>query len=90
MNITLAGKEEIMIIVNQDETEIVNFNNIIGINIRYPLEENEGKFVIMAETDEMEYVLGKYKTEKRAKEVFEMIIKVLTYVEMKIFKIPEN
>lgn len=79
-----------MIIVNQDETEIVNFNNIIGINIRYPLEDNESKFVIMAETDEMEYVLGKYKTEKRAKEVFEMLIKALTCIEIKIFKMPTN
>lgn len=79
-----------MIIVNQDTTEMVNFNNIIGIYIRYSLEDNEGKFAIIAQSDDIAYVLGKYETEKRVKEVFEMLIKVLTYRETKIFKMPEN
>lgn len=64
-----------MIIVSQDKTMIFNFNNIETIGIGNPLENINGKFIILAETtSDNQYPIGEYKTEERAKEVLNEII----------------
>lgn len=59
-----------MIIISQDKTEIINFNNIESIWI---CSDEEGIFTIEATAD-TNTSLGKYKTEERAKEVLQEII----------------
>lgn len=58
-----------MLIVSQDKDEIVNFNNIINIQ----MTDCDGDYVISAialvGVDDFYRELGYYKTEKRAKEV---------------------
>ena len=64
-----------MIIVSQDKTKIVNFDNIDAIEIGNPLKYVDGMFKVFASTtSDNEYTLGKYKTEERAKEVLQEII----------------
>ena len=60
-----------MIIISQDKTEIINFNNIESIWI---CSDEEGIFTIEATAD-TNTSLGKYKTEERAKEVLQEIIR---------------
>ena len=68
-----------MIIVSQDKTEIVNFDNITKI------AQKDGKIGISSEAFDSNYEeIGKYKTEERAKEVLQEIIK--TYETEKIYK----
>ena len=65
-----------MIIVSQDKDLILNFKNINAIGIGNPLENDDGMFKVLASTtSDNEYTLGKYKTEERAKEVLQEIIK---------------
>ena len=65
-----------MIIVSQDKTRIINFNKveILGININDNTEVgcdfNNGKVI-----------LGKYRTEERAKEVLQEIIRTKSNFE---------
>lgn len=59
-----------MIIISQDKTEIINFNNIESIWI---CSDEEGIFTIEATAD-TNTSLGKYKTEERAKEVLQEIV----------------
>lgn len=69
-----------MIIVSQCKDTIINFKNIEILGIGNPLEDDEGKFKILANTIiENQYVIAKYKTEKRAKEVLQEIIKSYRY-----------
>ena len=63
-----------MIIVSQDKTEIVNFNNIESVWIS---KEEEGIFSIEATAD-TNASLGEYATEERAKEVLQEIIERYT------------
>lgn len=63
-----------MIIVSQDKTEIVNFNNIESVWIS---KEEEGIFSIEATAD-TNASLGEYATEERAKEVLEEIVERYT------------
>lgn len=64
-----------MIIVSQDKTMIFNFENIETIGIGNPLENNEGKFLILAETvSDNQYPIAEYETEERAKEVLQEIV----------------
>ena len=64
-----------MIIVSQDKDKIVNFNNVSGIEI-YPPTDDTQNFEIDAEKVNGELdELGFYKTEERAKEVLQEIIK---------------
>lgn len=63
-----------MIIVNQDKTEIINFNKVENIyvsgryiSIYFGLNDNE--------------VIGQYSTEERAKEILEEIIKCYANTE---------
>ena len=58
-----------MIIVSQDKTEIVNFNNIESVWIS---KEEEGIFSIEATAD-TNASLGEYATKERAKEVLQEI-----------------
>lgn len=62
-----------MIIVSQGKNEIINFENIDCIAILNPLEDNEGKFRIIAKTPTDEYILGKYKQEDVAKDILNNI-----------------
>lgn len=63
-----------MLIVSQDKDEIVNFNNIINIQ----MTDCDGDYVISAialvGVDDFYRELGYYKTEERAKEVLQEII----------------
>lgn len=73
-----------MIIVSQDKELILNFENIEAIGKGNPLEDDDGMFKVLASTtSDNEYTLGKYKTEERAKEVLQEIIK--KYLEIKCF-----
>ena len=73
-----------MIIVSQDKELILNFENIEAIGIGNPLKYVDGMFKVFASTtSDNEYTLGKYKTEERAKEVLQEIMK--RYLEIKCF-----
>ena len=63
-----------MIIVNQDKGTIINVKNIEAIGIGHPLNDEDGKFKILANTiSDNQYTIAKYKTEERAKEVLKEI-----------------
>lgn len=73
-----------MIIVSQDKSVILNFDNTEAIAILNPLENNEGMFKVCAITpSDNEYTLGKYKTEERAKEVLKDLISRYEAIELK-------
>ena len=59
-----------MIIVSQDKTEIINFNNIVSVWID---SDEEDGFSIEVAAD-INTTLAYYKTEERAKEVLQEII----------------
>lgn len=63
-----------MIIVSQDKTKIVNFDNLIQIYITQD-EEETANFIRYESVDSLYEDLGEYKTEERAKEVLQEIIK---------------
>lgn len=60
-----------MIIVSQDKDVIVNFNNVENIWINNPLENDDGKFEIRAESYSNNMLIGEYETEEKAKEVLQ-------------------
>ena len=62
-----------MIIVSQDKTKIVNFDNLIQIYITQD-EEEIANFIRYESVDSLYEDLGEYKTEERAKEVLQEII----------------
>ena len=62
-----------MIIVEQDKTYLVNFDNVEQITLAVDREEKEYG-VIATTTSNEEIVMGIYKTEERAKEVLQEII----------------
>lgn len=62
-----------MIIVSQDKTKIVNFDNLIQIYITQD-EEETANFIRYESVDSLYEDLGYYKTEARAKEVLQEII----------------
>ena len=57
-----------MIIVSQDKTKIVNFDNLTQIYITQD-EEETATFIRYETVDSLYDDLGEYKTEERAKEV---------------------
>ena len=63
-----------MIIVSQDKTKIVNFDNLTQIYITQD-EEETAYFIRFETVDSLYDDLGEYKTEERAKEVLQEIIK---------------
>lgn len=66
-----------MIIVSQDKTMILNFENIEAIGVGNPLENNEGKFKILCDTtSDTQYTMAEYENEERAKEVLREISKM--------------
>lgn len=65
-----------MIIVSQERTEIINFDNVIDINITDCEEDGyliSAGFIVGRDDNYRE--LGYYKTEERTKEVLNDIIK---------------
>ena len=93
-----------MIIVSQDKDVIVNFDNVGNIWINNPLENDDGKFEIIAENYLNNTVIGDYKTEERAKEILQEIIEfyeiskryeskngVIVFQDNKfVYEMPEN
>ena len=89
-----------MIIVSQDKTRILNFDNVVVIFFK---NENE-KFAIYADTNTEQNVhMGNYEEKERAKEVLEEIVnKYAEYKEArseefyfaidypKVYKMPEE
>lgn len=67
-----------MIIENQDKTKIVNFDNLTQIYITQD-EEETATFIRCETVDSLYDDLGEYKTEERAKEVLQEIIKAYRY-----------
>lgn len=64
-----------MIIVNQEKTEIINFNNVMNIEVTNCDEDGFGIFAgVIIGVDDNYRLLGYYKTEERAKEVLQEII----------------
>lgn len=78
-----GGKE--MIIISQDKTEIINFDNVININITDCGEDGyliSAGFVVGRDDNYRD--LGYYETEERAKEVLKEIVeKYSSYLELK-------
>ena len=64
-----------MLILSQDQSFILNFDNIESIEIGN-FEENRGRGIIYARlTSDYFYTIGEYNTIERAKEVLQEIIK---------------
>ena len=61
-----------MIIVSQDKADIINFDNVKGISVKENNIIAIGQFTVQEESGA--YILGKYKTEERAKEVLQNLI----------------
>ncbi len=73
-----------MIIVSQDKTEIINFENVDIIDIVVDLD-GTGKLPhkIYCETSSKREELGTYKSEERAKEVLQEIVeKYSSYLQV--------
>jgi len=70
-----------MIIVSQDETKIVNFDNLTQIYITQG-EEKTAFFIRYETVDSLYDDLGYYKTEKRAKEVLKDFISRYEAIEL--------
>ena len=65
-----------MVIVSQDKTMILNYENIEAIGIGNPLENDEGKFTILVDTiSDNQYKIAMYDTEERTKEVLQELLK---------------
>ena len=62
-----------MIIVSQDKTKIVNFDNLTQVYITQD-EEETANFIRYESVDSLYEDLGEYKTEERAKEVLQEIV----------------
>lgn len=73
-----------MIIVSQEKDEILNFNNIMNINVTNCEEDGyliSAGFIVGRDDNYRD--LGYYKTEERAKEVLEEIVeKYSTYLQL--------
>ena len=65
-----------MIIVSQDKTDVINFNNISWL---YVVPNDNSIYVALEGTD---INLGTYKTLKRAKEVLQEIITTFSYIQL--------
>ena len=64
-----------MIIVSQDKTMVINFENVEIIGVGNPLENDLGKFPIVITTiSDNEYPIAIYETEERVKEVLQEIV----------------
>lgn len=67
-----------MVIVSQDKSMIINFNNIVSIYVikKYVSEEKgyKGYNINFTTNEEINFVLATYETEERAKEVLQEIV----------------
>lgn len=68
-----------MIILSQNKMMLINFDNISGIVIRKNNEDNMWQLQCKA-NEENKRILGKYKTEERAKEV---LVEIINCIENK-------
>lgn len=71
-----------MIIVSQDKYNILNFDATVNIGIE-EITTLSDIVQISAQTNGNTIILGKYKTEKRAKEILQEIINVISLKELK-------
>ena len=80
-----------MIIVSQDKSVIVNFDNVEAIEIGN-VEENQYKGIIYARlVSDYFYKIGEYKTEERVKEVIQEIIRYYAIANIgQVFEMPED
>lgn len=62
-----------MIIVSQDRRMIINFENIVGVLIRKNVKEDIYQIQCKSENEKNARIIGKYKTEERAKEILQEI-----------------
>ena len=82
-----------MIIETQNKEEIMNFNNIMNIEITDCDEDGFGIFAgVIIGIDDNYKLLGYYKDEKRAKEVLQDIIGfyIRTEVTNKVYRMPKE
>lgn len=95
-----------MVIVSQDKSMIINFNNIVSTYVikKYVSEEKgyKGYNIDFTTNEEINFVLATYKTEERAKEVLQEIINAyldcneenvyekFAYVKNKVFEMPKE
>ena len=64
-----------MLIISKDRDTAINFENVEILGIGNPLEDDDGRFKILANTtSDSQYTLARYDTEERAKEVLKEII----------------
>ena len=66
-----------MIIVGQEKTKIINFDNVSKIYI-----SGINEIICTDIEDALLTILGVYKTEERAKEVLQEIIKTFSYIQL--------
>ena len=90
-----------MIIISQNKDKIVNFDNLTQVYIIQD-EEKTAYFIRFETVDSLYDNLGEYKTEERAKEVLQEIIKTyldcneqnhlaeFAYVKNKVYEMPEE
>lgn len=90
-----------MIIISQNKDKIVNFDNLTQVYITQD-EEKTAYFIRFETVDSLYDDLGEYKTEERAKEVLQEIIKTyldcneqnhlaeFAYVKNKVYEMPEE
>lgn len=64
-----------MIIVSQDRRMIINFENIVGVLIRKNVKEDIYQIQCKSENEKNARIIAKYKTEERAKEILNEIVK---------------
>ena len=75
-----------MIIISQDRTKIINFENLVEIYINKD-DEEEYYYLRCESVCGLYEDLGKYSTEERAKEVLRKIVQ-FEYVSSKAFEMP--
>lgn len=76
-----------MIIISQDKTIIINFDNVEFIT------KNDNSPYIYARTNKAEIMIGKYKNEERALEVLNSLSDAIInniFLNKNIYKMPEN
>ena len=77
-----------MIIVNQDKDELINLDRVQNVWINDSLDNDFNTYEIYADGD----LLGFYKTEERAKEILQEIIKAYgaDIMTVPVYEMPNN
>lgn len=76
-----------MIILSQNKMMLINFDNISGIVIRQNKQDDMWQLQCKA-SEENKRIIGKYKTEERAKEVLNEIMEC--YASLNYYTMPEK